>query len=240
MYPKVKTKPLHYAEEAVAFLCAADPTLAEIIAQVGPFRMMLRRGRFQVLVRAIIFQQLAGAAAQAIYERFVGLFASRSFPTPEQVACVSEERLRAVGLSRQKALYLKDLAARVTSGTLDLTRFSVMDDEAIVEQLIRVKGIGRWTAEMFLMFNLGRSDVLPVDDLGFRSAVVKAYRMERMPKAGELRSLGENWRPYRTVAVWYLWQSLKAKASVPRTGGTAVGGARRAKNALKKSRQPLD
>jgi DNA-3-methyladenine glycosylase II len=231
---------LHYAEQAVAFLRAADPTLAGIIAQVGPCRMMLRRGRFQVLVRAIIFQQLAGPAAQAIYERFVGLFALRSFPTPQAVALMAEERMRAVGLSRQKVLYLKDLAGRVASGALDLAKFAAMEDEAILKELIQVKGIGRWTAEMFLMFNLGRPDVLPVDDLGLRSAVAKAYGMERMPKASELKSLGESWRPYRTVAVWYLWQSLKTKAFVPRTGEVPANSARGAKRGLKKIRQPLD
>jgi 3-methyladenine DNA glycosylase/8-oxoguanine DNA glycosylase len=232
--------PLNYAEEAVAFLRAADRTLAEIIAQVGPFQMMLRRGRFQVLVRAIIFQQLAGSAAQAIYDRFVGIFDSRAFPTPEQVASAPDEKLRTVGLSRQKILYLKDLADRIASGTLNLARFSVMEDEEIISELTQVKGIGRWTAEMFLMFNLGRPDVLPVDDLGFRNAVAKAYGMERMPKTSELRSLGEIWRPYRTVAVWYLWQSLKPRSPTPRVGGPAADGASRGRSVVKKLRQPLD
>jgi DNA-3-methyladenine glycosylase II len=236
----MKTKPLYYADEAVAFLRNADPTLAEIIAKVGPFRMMLRRGQFQVLVRAIIFQQLAGAAAQAIYDRFVGLFQSRSFPTPEEVARAPEQSLRAIGLSRQKVLYLKDLAARLVAGTLDLAQFSAMDDEAIITKLTQVKGIGRWTAEMFLMFNLGRPDVLPLADLGFRTAVAKAYGMERMPKANELRELAETWRPYRTVAVWYLWQSVKMKTPTPRVSGIVLDGAKRGLNRLRKMRQPLD
>lgn len=183
--------------------------MARIIGQIGPFSMARRRERFQALVRAIMFQQLAGAAAQAIYERFVRLFPGPGFPTPAQVLKASERQLRSVGLSRQKTAYVKDLAKHVAEKRLDFRRFARLDDEAVIAELTRVKGIGRWTAEMFLMFNLGRPDVLPVDDLGFRNAVAKAYGMEHRPTPKELQLFGERWRPYRSVAVWYLWQSTR-------------------------------
>jgi DNA-3-methyladenine glycosylase II len=196
-----------YAREARVHLRGADPVLARVIDAVGPIEIALRRERFQALGRAIIFQQLAGAAARTIYERFVGLFPGRRFPTPRQVIDASSEDLRRVGLSRQKSLYLKDLAAHVDNGTLNFHRFVKMDDEEIILDLTRVHGIGRWTAEMFLMFNLGRPDVLPVDDLGVRNAARRLYRMRKMPDAKRLRALAERWRPYRSAASWYLWRS---------------------------------
>jgi DNA-3-methyladenine glycosylase II len=176
--------------------------------QVGAYRIPRRPQRFQALARAIIFQQLAGRAAQAIYNRFVAEVGGARFPTPAQVLAAPDRVLRKAGLSRQKALYLKDLAHHVLNGSLNFRRFSSMDDEAIIGQLTRVKGIGRWTAEMFLMFNLWRPDVLPVDDLGFRNAAAKAYGI-RKPTAERLRMLGERWRPYRSVAVSYLWQTSR-------------------------------
>jgi DNA-3-methyladenine glycosylase II len=196
-----------YASEAMAHLRGADPILARVIDAVGPVEIALRRERFQALGRAIIFQQLAGAAAHTIYTRFVALFPGRHFPTPRQVLDASPEDLRRAGLSRQKSLYLKDLAAHVDNGTLNFHRFAKMDDEEIVLDLTRVHGIGRWTAEMFLIFNLGRPDVLPVDDLGVRNAARRLYRMRKMPDAKRLRALAERWRPYRSAASWYLWRS---------------------------------
>jgi DNA-3-methyladenine glycosylase II len=198
-----------YARAAPIHLRRADPVLARIIGEVGPLRISLRRERFQALVRAILFQQLAGHAAQSIYERFVGLFPAGRFPSPRQVLDMPPERLLAAGLSRAKAAYVRDLAEHVARGALDFRRFARMDDEEIIQELTRVRGIGRWTAEMFLMFNLGRPDVLPVDDLGFRNAVRKAYGMRERPGAHELRQMAERWRPYRSAAVWYLWQSLR-------------------------------
>lgn len=196
-----------YGREAVVHLRRADPVLARVVDAVGPIEIALRRERFQALSRAIIFQQLAGAAARTIYTRFVALFPSRRFPTPRQVLDAPPEELRRAGLSRQKSLYLKDLAAHVDSGALNFQRFSRMDDEEIIADLTRVHGVGRWTAEMFLMFNLGRPDVLPVDDLGVRNAVRRLYRMRKMPDAKRLRALAEPWRPYRSAASWYLWRS---------------------------------
>ncbi len=222
-----------YADEAVAHLCNSDPVLRQVIQQIGPFRMMLRRGRFQVLVRAILFQQLAGPAAHAIYKRFVSFFHPRAFPRPQDVLDTPDEHLRSLGLSRQKITYLKDLASHLVSGRLDLRRLSRLDDEAVIKELTQVRGIGRWTAEMFLMFNMGRPDVLPVDDLGFRNAVARVYRIGRMPKPAELLTLGERWRPYRTVAVWYLWQVLKEPTS-------KAGAGLSSKRNSKPLRQPLD
>jgi DNA-3-methyladenine glycosylase II len=200
-------KPVSYAREAMAHLRSVDPVLAQVIDAVGPIEIALRRERFAALCRAIIFQQLAGAAARTIHDRFVALFPGQRFPTPRQVLDAAPEDLRRVGLSRQKSLYLKDLAAHVANGTLNFHRFPRMDDEEIILDLTRVHGIGRWTAEMFLMFNLGRPDVLPVDDLGVRNAARRLYRMRKMPNGKRLRALAERWRPYRSAASWYLWRS---------------------------------
>ena len=197
-----------YAREAMLHLRSADPVLARVIDAVGPIEIALRRERFASLSRAIIFQQLAGAAARTIHDRFVALYPGRRFPSPRQVLNASAEDLRRVGLSRQKSLYLRDLAAHIENGTLNFHRFSKMDDEEIIVDLTRVNGIGRWTAEMFLIFNLGRPDVLPVDDLGVRNAARRLYRMRKMPDAKRLRALAERWRPYRSAASWYLWRSV--------------------------------
>jgi len=198
-----------WANEAMDFLRSNDPVLARIIAQVGALKMAHRRERFPSLVRAIIFQQLAGRAAMAIYQRFVKIIGGSRFPTPAQVIAASDEDLRRAGLSRGKMAYIRDLARHVRDGSLNFRRFARMDDEQIIAELVRVRGIGRWTAEMFLMFNLRRPDILPVDDLGFRSAVAKAYQLRELPAAKELRQMGERWRPYRSAAVWYFWQSTR-------------------------------
>jgi len=208
-----------WARAAVAHLRRADPVLARVIDSVGPFELRLRRERFPALCRAIIFQQLAGAAARTIYDRFVALFGERGFPSPRQVLAASEAALRAAGLSRQKIRYLRDLAEHVAAGKINFHRFPRMSDEEVIAELVRVHGVGRWTAEMFLMFNLGRPDVLPVDDLGVRNAVRRLYRMRKLPDARRLRALGERWRPYRSVASWYLWRS--ADIILPDNGAPA-------------------
>jgi DNA-3-methyladenine glycosylase II len=198
-----------YAIEAVRHLKRVDPILGEVIDRVGPYSVAVRRERFQALVRAIIFQQLAGRVAQTIFSRFATQVGGKKFPTPAQVLAASDDQLRQVGLSRGKMTYVRDLAAHVRDGTLNFHRFAKMDDEAIIADLTRVRGIGRWTAEMFLMFNLRRPDVLPVDDLGLRNAAGKMYALPAAPTAKELRAMGESWRPYRTAASWYLWQSTR-------------------------------
>ena len=202
------TERVPYARKARAHLSKADPVLARIIAEVGALGIQPRRERFQALVRNIIFQQLAGAAANAIYGRFVGLFPGVEFPSPEQVIAKTDAELRSVGLSEKKALYIKDLAAHVRDGKLNFHRFHRMTDEEIVAHLTQVKGIGKWTAEIFLMFNLGRPDVMPADDLGVQNAVKRHYRMRQRPNRKRLLKHAERWRPYRTAAAWYLWRSL--------------------------------
>lgn len=189
-------------------LSKADPVLAQIIAEVGALGIQPRRERFQALARNIIFQQLAGAAANAIYGRFVGLFPGVEFPSPEQVLAKSDAELRSVGLSEKKALYIKDLATHVRDRKLNFHRFHRMTDEEIIADLTQVKGIGKWTAEIFLMFNLGRPDVMPADDLGVQNAVKRCYRMRQRPNRKRLLKHAERWRPYRTAAAWYLWRSL--------------------------------
>jgi len=189
-------------------LSKADPVLARIITEVGALGIPQRRERFQALVRNIIFQQLAGAAASAIYGRFAGLFPGTEFPSPEQVLARTDAELRSVGLSEKKVLYIKDLAAHVRDGKLNFDRFHRMTDEEIIANLTQVKGIGKWTAEIFLMFNLGRPDVMPADDLGVQNAVKRHYRMRQRPNRKRLLKHAERWRPYRTAAAWYLWRSL--------------------------------
>ena len=198
-----------YARAARKHLAAADPVLAAIIAKVGPCRIASRPERFPALARAIIFQQLAGRAAQTIHDRVVALYPGRKFPTPAQILATPDAKLRKAGLSGQKTKYIKDLARHVDEGRLNFHRFSKMTDEEIIEHLTQVKGIGRWTAEMFLMFNLSRPDVFPVGDLGVRNAIVKAYGMRKHPKKHDhFVKLAESWRPYRSAAAWYFWQSL--------------------------------
>jgi DNA-3-methyladenine glycosylase II len=202
------TKKVDYARKARLHLSKADPILARIIAEVGALGIQPRRERFQALARAIIFQQLAGAAANAIYGRFVALFPDVEFPSPEQVLAKTDAELRAVGLSEKKALYIKDLAEHIRDGKLNFHLFHRMSDEEIIEHLVMVKGIGRWTAEMFLMFNLGRPDVMPADDLGVQNAIRRHYKMRQRPNRKRLLKHAERWRPYRTAAAWYLWRSL--------------------------------
>jgi DNA-3-methyladenine glycosylase II len=214
-----------YASDAVTHLKRVDPILGDVIDRVGPYEIPRRPERFQALVRAIIFQQLAGRAAQTIYDRFVKQVGGKRFPTPALVLAAPDEALRSAGLSRGKMAYIRDLAAHVRDRTLDFHRFPGMDDDAIITDLTRVRGIGRWTAEMFLMFNLHRPDVFPVDDLGVRNAVARLYAMSSPPPPKELREFGERWRPYRSVASWYLWQSMRLVTP----GNSADGAAAKSK-----------
>ncbi|HEY5617449.1 MAG TPA: DNA-3-methyladenine glycosylase [Vicinamibacterales bacterium] len=161
---------------------------------------------FRALIHSIISQQLSTRAAATIEGRFRALFGG--VPTPTQVTATSDTELRVVGLSGQKVRYLRDLCRRVEDGSLQLTELEHMSDDEVIAALTQVKGIGRWTAEMFLMFRLHRPDVLPVDDLGIVKAVQRAYRLRTVPTSKRLIHLGESWRPYRSVACWYLWASL--------------------------------
>jgi DNA-3-methyladenine glycosylase II len=160
-----------------------------------------------VLVESIISQQLATGAAEAIFKRFKGLYPE--FPTAAEVLATRKSKLRTVGLSGMKVEYLKDLAKHVETGKLDMKAISKMGDEDVIAQLTQVKGIGRWTAEMFLIFSLGRMDVFPVGDLGLRRGVQIAFSLKEMPKPKETEKFGDRWKPYRSVATWYLWKSLQ-------------------------------
>ena len=197
--------------KAKRLLARRDPILRDLMREHGPCGLAdaQHTDPFRALVSAIISQQLSTRAAATIKARLETLVGSRM--TPSAVASVSDDALRGVGLSRQKIAYLRDLCHRVTSGELALDQLDQMDDEAVVAALTSVKGIGRWTAEMFLMFRLHRPDVLPVGDLGIVKAVQRAYRMRTVPTPERLTKLGEQWRPYRSVACWYLWASLDPK-----------------------------
>jgi 3-methyladenine DNA glycosylase/8-oxoguanine DNA glycosylase len=189
-------------------LASADPVMARLVRAVGRKPMGLHRGgsAFAYLARAILAQQISVAAARSIAGRLSARF---GWPwRPDDLLGATDEELRGFGLSRQKAAYLRDLARRTRDG-LPLARLSRHSDERVIEELTVVKGIGRWTAEMYLMFRLGRPDVLPVDDLGIRAAMRRAYRMRAAPKKERMRRIAEAWRPWRTVASWYLWRSLE-------------------------------
>jgi DNA-3-methyladenine glycosylase II len=190
-----------------ATLGRRDPTLRRIIRDVGPCTLAPRRRYFAALCEAIASQQLSTKAAATIYRRFCEQFDRRT-PTPPGLLALSDATLRGVGLSRQKVGYLRDLARKFADGTVPARRLAAMDDDAVIDVLTRVKGIGVWTVQMFLIFVLNRPDVLPVDDLGLRKAVQTHYRFRELPTAAELHAVAERWRPYRSIATWYLWQSL--------------------------------
>lgn len=194
---------------AVRHLKRADPKLRRIIERVGPYRP--RRGdegeHFDHLVRAIVYQQLAGAAAATIHGRLLALYGNKH-PTPAQLLATRPAALRRAGLSPQKLGYIVDLARKVAAGAVALDALPDHADEAVIEALTQVKGVGTWTAQMFLMFRLGRPDVLPVQDLGIQKAMRRVYGLRAMPSPARMEKIAAAWRPYRTVACWYLWRSL--------------------------------
>lgn len=192
-----------------------DPVMEDLVRHVGPLGFeQRRRGRpddaYGALVRTIVGQQLSVKAARSIYTRLTALFGDRA-PTPQELNSTDEELLRASGLSRPKIRYLRDLADRVLSGELDLDALQALPDDEAAARLVAVKGLGRWSADMFLMFHLGREDVLPVGDLGIRRAVERAYGLPEIPDPGTLEDLAIPWSPHRTLASFYLWESLEAK-----------------------------
>jgi DNA-3-methyladenine glycosylase II len=195
---------------ALSHLRRADPVLGGIIERVGPCRLEPRRAgtHYEALVRSIVFQQLSGKAARTIHDRFRALYPGRR-PRAELVLDTDDASLRGAGLSRQKISYLRDLSARVASGSLPLAHLGRLPDDAIIEHLVQVKGIGRWTVQMFLMFRLGRPDVLPELDLGVQNAIQRAYGLSRRPTPKDVLRIGEPWRPHASVASWYLWRSLE-------------------------------
>ena len=195
--------------KAIHHLRNCDPVLAAIIQQVGPFRMEYAPAEFCSLAEAIVYQQLNGKAALTIFKRFSEVAGEPL--SPAGILRLTDEQMRAVGLSKQKSSYLKDLAAKTASGTLDFSRLHELPDEEVIKHLTQVKGIGVWTAHMFLMFSLRRPDVLPTGDYGVQMAMKKHYRKRNLPKPRDMERIARAWAPYRSVACWYLWRSLDLK-----------------------------
>jgi len=199
-------------------LMRRDPILSALIKRIGPCGMAerQRKDHLTALVGAIVSQQLSTKAAATIFGRFVALFPDAVIPGADAIRALDDQALRGVGLSGQKVGYLRDLCSRIVDGRLVLEELDALDDEAVIERLTAVKGFGRWTAEMFLMFRLHRPDVLPVDDLGIVTAIQRVYKLRKRPDAKRVLKMGEAWRPYRSVASWYLWQSLQDKPAAIR------------------------
>lgn len=195
--------------EAMEYLSRADPVLARVIDAVGPCTIRPHTNYYQELVQSIIGQQLSLQSAAAIEGRFVALFEGK-FPAPAQILAASEEDLRACGFSRAKAAYVRDLAEHVLAGTIELEKFDALSNEEIMAELLPVKGIGEWTVHMFLIFCMGRLDVLPVGDLGIKNGIRLLYSFDEQPSAGDVREIAllNHWHPYESVASWYVWQSL--------------------------------
>ncbi|HET7746409.1 MAG TPA: DNA-3-methyladenine glycosylase 2 family protein [Vicinamibacteria bacterium] len=201
---------LSLRRRAVRHLRRADPVMAGIIETVGPCRLEIDpQPPFAALLESIVYQQLTGRAAATIHGRVLKALGIRRHPRPEHVAAATDEVLRGAGLSRAKVLAIRDLAQRAPS--LPFRRLFRMENDAIVESLTVVRGIGRWTVEMYLIFRLGRPDVLPVHDYGIRKAMQRAYRLRELPSPDRMEKIAAKWRPWRTVACWYLWRSLETK-----------------------------
>ncbi len=195
--------------KAIIHLKKCDPVLREIIERVGPFRMEYGDPQFASLAEAIVYQQLNGKAAETIFKRFAALAGDPL--TPEGILKLSDEELRGVGLSKQKSTYLKDLAQKTAAGVLDFSRLPELPDEEVIEHLTQVKGIGVWTAHMFLIFSLRRLNVLPTGDYGVQMALKRHYRKRKLPKPKDMEKIARAWEPYRSVACWYMWRSLDIK-----------------------------
>lgn len=198
--------------KAIIHLKKKDPTLRRIIERVGPYRMAFYEPTFDSLVRSIVYQQLSGRVASVIFKRLLDAATrngSASELTPQAILKLKSEKLRAIGLSKQKAAYIRDLAEQTHRGSVTFENLHSLTDDEVIAHLTVVKGIGVWTAHMFLMFALRRVDVLPTGDLGVRTAIRKAYDLPELPKPAEIEALAQAWRPYCSVASWYLWRSLE-------------------------------
>ena len=213
--PRLYTPGLHRI--AVRHLKRSDPVLAGVLDRHGPHRFELRTdgSHFDAIARAIVSQQLSVKAASTIHGRFRELYEAAG-GEPGSVARISEDRLRGAGLSWQKVAYIRDLARHMASGELELDRIDEMTDDELIARLTAVKGVGTWTAQMFLMFRLGRPDVLPTLDLGIQKAIQRAYGLRKRPSARQMEKFGRAWAPYRTIACWYLWRSLDQPAVTKR------------------------
>ncbi len=195
--------------KAINHLKKSDPVLRAIIERVGPCSMEFGVPEFCSLAEAIVYQQLNGKAAVTIFKRFAALAGDPL--TPEGILRLSDEQLRSVGLSKQKSAYLKDLSAKTAAGLLDFRRLPELTDEEVIQHLTQVKGIGVWTAHMFLMFSLRRPNVLPTGDYGVQVAIKKHYKKRKLPKPKDMEKIARAWEPYRSVACWYMWRSLDIK-----------------------------
>jgi DNA-3-methyladenine glycosylase II len=195
--------------KAVNHLKKSDPVLRAIIEHVGPCRMQFGEPEFSSLAESIIYQQLNGKAAATIFDRFAALAGEPL--TPQGILNLSDEQLRSVGLSKQKSAYLKDLSTKTAAGLLDFARLPELPDEEVIQHLTQVKGIGEWTAHMFLMFSLRRPNVLPTGDYGVQVAIKKHYKKRKLPKPKDMEKIARAWEPYRSVACWYMWRSLDIK-----------------------------
>src|SRR5947199_8249511 len=194
--------------KAINHLKKSDPVLRAIIERVGPFRMEYGVPEFSSLAEAIVYQQLNGKAAVTIFNRFAALAGEPV--SPEGILKLSDAQLRSAGLSKQKSAYLRDLAAKTAAGVLDFSKLPELSDEEVIKHLTQIKGIGVWTAHMFLIFSLRRKNVLPTGDLGVRAAMRKAYGMKVLPKPVTMQRLAKSWHPYCSIASWYMWRSLEA------------------------------
>lgn len=198
--------------KAILHLKRADPVLEAIIQRAGPYKIQYREPNFQTLVRSIVYQQLSGKAALTIFNR---LLAAAGDPiTPESILKLRPARMRTLGLSKQKLTYIRDLARLTRKGEVNFEQLPGLEDQAIIEHLTRVKGVGVWTVHMFLIFALRRPNVLPTGDLGVRAAVRKAYGLEALPKPEEMERIAQAWKPYCSVAAWYLWRSLENQGAM--------------------------
>ncbi len=195
--------------KAINHLKKSDPVLAAIIERVGPYRMEFGEPVFHSLAESIVYQQLNGRAAETIFKRFAALAGDPV--TPEGIAKLTDGEMRSVGLSKQKSSYLRDMAERAIRGELDFARLADMTDEDVIKHLTQVKGVGVWTAHMFLMFTLKRPNVLPTGDFGVQTAIKKHYKKRKLPKPVQMEKIAKCWEPYRSVACWYLWRSLDVK-----------------------------
>jgi len=199
-------------QEAITHLRRSDPVLSGIIDRVGDYRIEFRQADFETLVKSITFQQLSGRVANVIFARLVA--AAGSPLTPGNVLKLRPARMRSLGLSGQKTVYIRDLARHTRDRKIVFEELWELPDGEVIERLTRVKGIGEWTVHMFLIFALRRTDVLPLGDLGIRNAIRKAYGLEEPPRPADIETLAERWRPYCTVASWYLWRSLEPNANL--------------------------
>ena len=197
---------------ALQHLKKSDPVMAAIIQRVGPFTLQYREPSFETLVRSLVYQQLSGRVAGVIFARLHAAAGEQPL-TPVGIMKLRPERMRKLGLSAQKTLYIRELAKHTRRGSVVFESLQAFEDAEVIEHLTRVKGVGVWTAQMFLMFALRRSDVLPVSDLGIRSAMKKAYGLEELPKAAEMEKIATPWKPYTSIACWYLWRSLETPAA---------------------------